>query len=234
MEFSQHWFESPTARRVLAREWRLAAQIAPELTGQRCLWVGPVPPPLGLLPRSMRVVHCAPYGRTLLEHQRLPQFVSAAESLPVTTGEFDCVILHHALEFSHHPHAVVRESWRATSYGGKLLVLGFNPLSGFGLRQMFRPLQSAGRLCQPIHSLRVRDWLSLLGFDVGATRYFRAQQRIDRGWFSTSYGILAAKSASGARLIRPQWQPRRPQSVVQLPVSIGRQQSRSRHPDQPQ
>lgn len=59
--------------------------------------------------------------------------VGSPEEMPLSEHRFSVVLLHHTLEFSHDPDAVLKEVDRVLMPGGTLLVLGFNPISLWGL-----------------------------------------------------------------------------------------------------
>ncbi len=50
----------------------------------------------------------------------------------------DLVFLPHTLEFSADPHQVLRETERVLIPEGRVIILGFNPLSSLGLWRLFR------------------------------------------------------------------------------------------------
>jgi SAM-dependent methyltransferase len=99
--------------------------------------------------------------------------VSDGHSLPFADDSIDVVLLHHALEFAHDPHSLLREAHRVVSAQGRILILGFNPLSLFGLNLGVRSYFSTGpwRQVTPIATGRLRDWLRLLGTQVQSTHY---------------------------------------------------------------
>lgn len=84
--------------------------------------------------------------------------------LPLPGDSIDTLLLHHALDFSPSPHAVLREAARVLMPGGHIVIVGFNPLSPWGL------IKPAGRLLSRraiwrYNSLlrgRVIDWLEVL------------------------------------------------------------------------
>jgi SAM-dependent methyltransferase len=91
-----------------------------------------------------------------------------AASLPFAAGTMDVVILVHQLEFHPHPHQVLREAVQVLAPEGHMIVLGFNPISLWGLRRLLagrggsRPPWSGRYLT----ALRIEDWLTLLGLEV--------------------------------------------------------------------
>ena len=60
--------------------------------------------------------------------------VAKLTALPVQTATIDAVLLPHTLEFEADPHAIVREADRVLTGEGQLIVLGFRPVSLWGLR----------------------------------------------------------------------------------------------------
>ncbi|MFC3104788.1 class I SAM-dependent methyltransferase [Salinisphaera aquimarina] len=86
--------------------------------------------------------------------------------LPLASASVDAVVIAHGLEQVAEPHRLLRECARVLSERGQMIVMAFNPLSIWALRQglpsrriaRFHPCSappSASRLC---------DWLQLLEF----------------------------------------------------------------------
>jgi len=95
------------------------------------------------------------------------------EHLPLKNGSVDQIILPFVLEFGRDPHQILREVNRVLADDGYLLLTGFNPLSP-ALISGWNPKQKkafpwAGRY---FTALRVKDWLSLLGYEIVQHDYF--------------------------------------------------------------
>jgi SAM-dependent methyltransferase len=146
------------------------------------------------------------------------------DALPFESASLDLVLLPHALELAADPHALLREVERVLRPEGRLIILGLNPASLWGLRQnlaWLRPrrepyLPRAGEF---IGYWRLRDWLRLLSFDVEAARFglyrpplsteawLQRWQWVDgvgsRWWpvLGAVYFIQAVKRVPGMRLI---------------------------------
>ena len=79
--------------------------------------------------------------------------------LPFASGSVDGVVLHHALDVAADRRAALREAARVLKSGGRLAVVGFNPLS---LWLLSKPLP-AFRDLRPVSVLRLGEWLTVLG-----------------------------------------------------------------------
>ena len=84
--------------------------------------------------------------------------------LPLPSACVDGVVLHHALETSIDRRGALREAARVLRPGGRLLILGINPVS---LWLLGKP-DVAFRHMKPVSLPRLRDWLALLGLQRDA------------------------------------------------------------------
>jgi SAM-dependent methyltransferase len=165
-----------------------------------------------------------------LSANRMPQHIhvdlkaggirAEAEALPFAAQSLDLVACPHVLEFSPHPHQVLREVERVLRPEGHLLITGFNPASLWGLR---RKLGAEGYPWsgQFLHLTRVKDWLALLGLEVVGGRMGCYALPINRAhwaqrargleaagdrWWALGGGVYmlhAVKRVTGVRLIMP-------------------------------
>jgi SAM-dependent methyltransferase len=161
-----NWFDSPLGRRVLREESALARFALEDVFGFELLQVGGWGP-----------------GRHLLDGARTPNTrLLAAQPgpgvslcapltfLPFASDSIDAVLLPHTLELVEDPYAVLREAERVLCAEGCLLICGFNPWSGWGVRRLFArgfsrsafPPQTRRLLAER----RLRDWVALLDFEV--------------------------------------------------------------------
>ena len=146
------------------------------------------------------------------------------EALPFDTASLDLVVLPHSLELSPDAHGLLREVERVLRPEGRLIILGLNPASLWGLRQNLGRLRPGGEPYLPrtgefIGYWRLRDWLRLLSFDVEAARFgvyrppLKTEAWLDRWqwvegvgsrWWpvlGAVYFIQAVKRVHGMRLI---------------------------------
>lgn len=97
-------------------------------------------------------------------------FRCETDQLPIDSASVDVLVLSHGLELSSDPYATLREAERVLVAEGKLFILGFTPFSPLGLyHRAFDPD------FQRFTSMRVRDWLGVLGFECQATKMLRRE-----------------------------------------------------------
>lgn len=217
------WFDSPLGAYVMAREQAYFDEVVADIFGFNAMQIGL--PAFDFLRTSRMPLKFSAgleSGVTLR---------AAGEALPIATQSVDLLILPHVLEFAAEPHQILREIDRVMMPEGRLIIVGFNPWSLWGLRQAFSfqedSMPWSGRF---ISLVRLKDWLSLLGFDVSAGRLscysppfitekwltrFDFMERAGDRWWGVAGGVYmlqAIKRVQGMRLITPKWatRPARP------------------------
>jgi hypothetical protein len=153
--------------------------------------------------------------------------VCEPDRLPVASDSVDGVFLPHTLDFSADARQVLREAERVLIPEGRVVVMGFNALSLWGIRRLMPQGRTRVPWCGGFLSpYRVSDWLSLLGFDVEMqeTLMFRPPWRrallqqmsfLDsmgkRLWplFGGVYAVRAVKRVSTLTPLKPSWKTRR-------------------------
>lgn len=146
--------------------------------------------------------------------------------LPIESNSIDLMVLPHTLEFSGHPHQVVREVARVLRPEGHVVIAGFNPLSLWGMRRGLGPKRGFPWSGHFIHLPRVKDWFALVGLEIvaGAMKCYAPpcteQKWLDRFGFMEAAGdrwwpiaggvyfLQAIKRVRGIRLIMPKWSDR--------------------------
>lgn len=198
---------------------------------------------LGASPIRNHIVidEAAPINRPGQEGARVLGMHGCADILPLQNDSIDVVVLPHTLEFEPSPHQVLREVERVLVAEGHVVIVGFNPWSLWGGRRLFSQMGRLGRYGRfgrqrrPAlpwrgafrSTIRIKDWLALLGFEVVMTRYgffrpplqhqgimkrLRWLERLGARWwpyFGGAYIIVAKKKVVTLTPIRPRWRPRR-------------------------
>jgi SAM-dependent methyltransferase len=172
-----------------------------------------------------------------------PQLCVAPTALPFLSDSLDVVLLSHILEFSDDPHTVLREVERSLIPEGHVVILGFNPVSLWGLARVFLGWKQRIPWCGHFLTLtRLKDWLALLGFDVVQQRRYgyrppwqrpRLLRRLaflerlgQRLWpiFGAGYLLVARKRVATLTPIRPRWRAGRRIAVSGLVKPMNQQE----------
>jgi SAM-dependent methyltransferase len=221
------WFATPQGQYVMIREQAFFDHSVSDIFGFNAIQLG--------LPRH-----------NLLRESRIPLHIKAGkefgvqvwmepEELPFETNSIDLVLLPHILEFSTHPHQILREVERILRPVGSVIISGFNPLSLWGVRHALGRKDEYPWCGKFISLPRLKDWLALLGFEANAGRFscyvppfagssmFKRSQLLEpegNHWWSLVGGVYylqAKKRIPGMRVIKPKWNGRLVRKL--LPVS---------------
>ncbi|TCJ13194.1 SAM-dependent methyltransferase [Parasulfuritortus cantonensis] len=214
---TENWFDSDVGRYVLEREQAWFDATSADLFGFNALQIG----------------QC---HIDFLRANRMPFRFNASvadgtlqarpEELPIAGQSIDLLALPHMLEFSPNPHQLLREVERVLRPEGHLLLAGFNPFGLWGLKRTFGSQRGYPWHGRFLHLTRIKDWLSLLGFELlsgrmvcyappvnraGWLRRFRFMEAAGDRWWALGGGVYllhAVKRVRGMRLIAPRWEDR--------------------------
>ncbi len=210
------WFASPLGRYLVEREQAYHDQAVSDIFGYNAVQ-------LGLLQHDLLRASRIPFrSRTGLADGVTVR--ADALQLPFASQTIDLLLLPHLLEFSEHPHQILREAERVLMPEGQIIISAYNPFSLWGL---WRSLPY-NRRAYPWHGhfiglSRLKDWLALLGFEVVGGRMcayapplqnaswlrkFEFMEAAGDRWWALAggvYFIQAKKRVHGMRLILPGW-----------------------------
>jgi len=192
------WFSGPRGAALLALESALVGETLEDCFGWEMLQVGAWGKGRGLL-RGARTRSQALAASSSVNGC---DFVSRLSQLPIASDSVDTVLLPHTLEFESDPYSVLREADRVLAGDGKLIILAFAPFSPWGLRAATTRAGYPPGLRRVISERRLRDWLRLLGYDIGEPR--RYLHELPWGEPATVTG----------RIRRPWWYPLPGSAVV--------------------
>lgn len=210
------WFETPLGQHLLYRELRYFDHAVSDVFGFNAVQVGLSQVDFLRNSRIPLRVTCDVEPAAAVRAD--PMF------LPFECQSLDLLLLPHVLEFSAHPHQVLREAERVLRPEGRLVVSGFNPRSLWGLVRRFK----GGECGYPwsgnfLNISRVKDWMVLLGLDVAAgsmccyrppinqenwLRRLRFMEPAGDRWWAMGGGVYflqAVKRVHGMNVILPQW-----------------------------
>ena len=200
------WFETPLGTALLGIESQVVAAACEQVFGFQCLQIGAWGPPDLFLPhvrtqRGVLIAADADCGGNVR---------SRATELAVQADSIDAVLLPHTLECEADPHEVLREAGRILVGEGHLVVLGFEPLGAWALRQRLSRGAFVPGVRRTLAERRLRDWLQLLGFEVLEVRRFLFAPPFTRLQSPATEALLAASGRrlwprlSGAYLLKAQ------------------------------
>lgn len=214
------WARTPVGEEALRQQQEQLDEVLSPLFGYHLLELSPFP--IEGLSRNSRINH-----RARLSLVSYPGLSAQArfEALPVDGECIDVVLLHHVLDFSPHPHQVLREASRALIPRGHLVIVGFNPWSLTGLVKSGVQFFVDGGIWRRngLGLNRVRDWLSLLELDPidcqfgfyrlplnrsGVLTKTRFLERLGTRFklpFGGYYILVARKERAAMTPLKPRW-----------------------------
>ncbi|HEX2238762.1 MAG TPA: methyltransferase domain-containing protein [Gammaproteobacteria bacterium] len=151
-------------------------RLLPQIFGYHAVQIGCVAPEIDLMGGS-RIKHWVnmdinPFGVDLM---------AAADALPFDADCVDLIVLWHTLDFATEPHRVLREIERVLIPEGRLIIVGFNPRSVYGLWRLVLGWRGRVPWCGHFFSSsRLKDWLSLLGLVIDTCEYCGFRPPIQR------------------------------------------------------
>ena len=215
------WFGRPGGTRLADAEKEILGRFAGDLFGYYLVYLHDFDEDAGFLeecPVRNKLSLCAARASACCD------VVALGEQLPLRTDSLDAVLLRHSLDFALDPQQVLREVERVLIPEGRVLIVGFNPFSLWGLWRLV--LKWRGRAPWRGHFLsfrRVSDWLGLLGFDIEYTDVAAFAPPLPDSWqrrlgpverlgrrllpmFAGVYVIRAVKRVSTVTPLRLRWQ----------------------------
>ena len=167
----EHWYRTPFGRDIAAQEAACLAELLADTFGYYLVQVG-VGNCFPEVLAGSRLRH-----RVLVPDQSLtggpgPAVVGNPAALPLAADSVDVVLLPHTLDFTPAPRLVLGEVERVLIPEGRVIILGFNALSSWGLARLLYRGRRAPWCGRFLTTYRVEDWLSPLGFDVEVRRSF--------------------------------------------------------------
>ena len=224
-QFSE-WFDSPLGEKVLEAEKQLLEAYLSRIFGYHILQLG--------CSETHSLIDESLAGHKILFAPRYHPHARQAdnEELPLPEDSMDAVLIHHALDSTQDSHRLLREAIRVLRPGGRLLVLGFNPVSPWGVARWFRNRSESPWNARFISHRRIADWLKLLDLHVDAIHFGLHFLPFRNGYFlrnaermeafgrrltsplGGAYFILGTKQVVPITPIVPRWRPLRAPATV--------------------
>ena len=223
MSDMRQWFVTAQGERVLNTQQAVIDQLLSGFFGYHLL--------------QMSVQSRELFGASQIRHKFAmgDAFLAEGEKLPFEDDSLDVILLHHLLDYHSSPQNLLREIARVSLPMGQLVIIGFNPLSWWGMWKPFAALKgSVPWDANFIRPGRLMDWLNLLNFKIDRAQYCiyglpmsrKAKGRTpdysqglsrNTNWpFGAVYVIVARKQVATMIPIKPVWN--RGQAFGQLSV----------------
>ena len=222
----REWCNQPLGQQLASAEQDVLCEVLSDVFGYHLVVLDPCCQPDSM--GASRIMHRVVQSRSGYGLEQSPGLVGPTESLPLLSDSIDAFVLPHVLELAQDPHQVLREIDRCLVAEGHLVLLGFNPYGWWGLRKFI--LGWRGKVPWSLRFVsmpRLKDWLSLLGFDTIQARYLfphppwhygkgsskgKVLFRLHRDrWplLAASYLMVARKRVATLTPIKPRWRPQR-------------------------
>jgi len=166
------WFASALGQAVYEEEIVQLEDILPDLFGYHILQYG-YSAESNFLGTSRIATKTVLFLDDVETNKDIRAIHTRAEELPIAVDSIDVIVLPHILEYSKDAHKLLREMERVLIGDGHVVIIGINPISLWGIWHLFRcwwgEMPWSGKL---ISIPRLKDWLSLLDFEVEKTKCF--------------------------------------------------------------
>ncbi len=159
------WFNTTLGSEVITQEKLLLEQLLPSMFGYYLVQSGVGAPQF--IVGSSTIQRKLYFCETPQYSDQYRCVCSALDDLALATESVDVAVLHHSLDFQSSPHRTLKEMSRAIIPGGKIVIIGFNPWSLWGIARFIlsqsHRVPWSGNFISPY---RLSDWLKLLDFQV--------------------------------------------------------------------
>lgn len=213
LKYCLSWYQTVSGQATLDQLDELSAGILSEVFGYYAIQIGALSGQHNLLKSSRIAAEFSLVSPKNKDDQGLVFPMSGAvmassEHLPIATDNIDLVVASHVLELSDEPHQVLREIDRVLVPDGHCILIGFNPFAITRIGQLIRSGFNRKNNTYKMRSVpRVRDWFSLLGFEVVDVNYMgmrlgvNNQKLFDRlGWLER-WGNVVSPVLGGMYMI---------------------------------
>lgn len=178
------WYKTPAGKASLGKVDDFCTDILSETFGYYAIQIGFLSGDYNLLKNSRITAGFSIATENKITKVEQTSAVSSIEHLPIATDNVDLVVASHVLELSNDPHQVLREIDRVLVPDGDCILIGFNPYSISRIKDIFgallpRNIKSRNKKDYKMRSVsRVRDWFSLLGFEVIDVNYLGMRSKL--------------------------------------------------------
>ena len=157
----EEWYQSPLGEQTFSAEKLSVNEIISRLFGYHILQIGL---------ENQNLIDESPAGHKIIFssawYPGVRKAVTDCERLPLASDSIDAIVLYHALDFTDDSHELLREVTRVLRPGGQMLIIGFNPVSIWGMWRLFKRKKSLPWKGRFLSIRRLSDWLRLLNLHI--------------------------------------------------------------------
>ncbi len=167
----QDWYGSPLGRKVARIEAECVQTLLNQIFGYYLVQIGQVDVFRDAL-ASSRIRHQVMLSSDLSGRHEGLETVGQDTALPFASDSIDAILLPHTLDFTPSPRQVLGEVERVLIPEGRVVIVGFNAMSAWGLRKLLSGTAARMPWCGRFSTLsQVNDWLAVAGFTVEVHEY---------------------------------------------------------------
>lgn len=163
-EQMQQWYNSPLGRLLLEAESKGLQSFLEEIFGYYLLQLGG--------PQQVELLNASSIGKKIYydmelindRHKTIMQ--GKFTELPFLLDSIDLIVAPHVLELADQPRKILSEIYHILIPEGHVIIMGFNPISLWGLVRLFKRHNTIPWGNKFISVARMRRWLSKIGFEV--------------------------------------------------------------------
>ncbi len=187
----QNWYNSPLGRQLLEAEHKGLRSFLEEIFGYYVLQLGG--------PRQIDLLNASPIGHKFYfdtEGHFHNMIQGQFTELPFLPDSIDLIVAPHVLEFSAEPRKILSEIYHVLIPEGRVVIIGFNPFSLWGLMHLFKAGNKTPWAGKFISISRLKHWLSHIGFKVieHKTLFMEGIGQVLCPYFGAVYILVAKKS----------------------------------------
>ena len=157
----EEWYQSPLGEKTFSAEKLSVNEVISRLFGYHILQIGL---------ENQNLIDESPAGHKIIFssawYPGVRKAVTDCERLPLASDSIDAIVLYHALDFTDDSHELLREVTRVLRPGGQMLIIGFNPVSIWGMWRLFKRKKSLPWKGRFLSIRRLSDWLRLLNLHI--------------------------------------------------------------------
>jgi SAM-dependent methyltransferase len=223
LKYLDRWYEQPLGAAFAQIQKNEIKALLPQLRGNRLLYLG-LNPGVDLKAEEIASYYVSLTSDVALE-QAEPFVVGAYHALPFLPDSIDVVLMNQVLEFESNLKHVLEEIHRILTAEGKVMIMGFNAFSLWGLIHFLKRRRDTLPWRGEFHTpFELKHALLNLKFDILVNKTFFFRPPIQNSYllnhlkwfeklgpfllpqFGAGYLLIAQKKVIGLTPLRSRWQ----------------------------